>query len=299
MTYSLTYTIAGSTYTLNGYDPITGLTFGYGGDNGFGLAPLHRITQRGPMQHGDTDDDFRLDPRVLQLPLIVSNFSFDEYYQIRQKLLTLFSPSNVPGILTVTLPTGEQRSIMTKVLGGLTLDYSGTDNYTIRTVLQLRADDPTWYDPVVNTLSLTPVSSGTAMPIPLVIPLTMGSTTINSATTVVNGGSWAIYPVIQATGSITNFSITNSATGLTIATSGTIPAGRTWTIDLRYGYKTVYDDLGVNQISAITTSSSLSTFAIAPAPTVVGGVNTLVINSTANGSTASVIISYYIRYIGI
>ena len=77
LTYS--YITGGVTYTLNGVNTITtrlgseSFTFSYLGDQGFGLAPLHRITTRGPLQHGDSDIDFRLDPRILQIPLLVKN----------------------------------------------------------------------------------------------------------------------------------------------------------------------------------------------------------------------------------
>lgn len=299
MTYTLTYSIAGTTYTLNAFDAATGLTFGYGGDSGFGMAPLHRITQRGPMQMGDTDDDFRLDPRILQLPLIVNCYTISEYYYAREQLLSIFSPSNVTGIITVTYPDGTQRAINTKVLGGLTFDYQPSDGYMLRTVIQLRADDPTWYDPTPQVVSISSAVAGTTMPIPLLIPFTLGTSTINTTATITNSGNWITYPVITATGSITNFSIVNNTTGLQIVTSGTIPAGRVWTFNLLYGYKTVYDDLGVNQISTVTTASQLATFALVSAPTAIAGVNTLTLSSTAAGAGSSVTITYYTRYIGI
>jgi hypothetical protein len=106
MPYTLTYTIQGTTYTLNGYDAVSGLTFGYLGDLGFGMAPLHRITQRGPLQQGDSDVDFRLDPRVLQLPFIITATNITDHYLIRDKLLAIFSPSNVVGVLTITRADG-------------------------------------------------------------------------------------------------------------------------------------------------------------------------------------------------
>jgi len=267
MPYSLTYSIGGTVYTLSGYDATSGLTFGYGGDAGFGMAPLHRITQRGPMQQGDTDEDFRLDPRILQLPLIVRCDTLNAYYQSREKILNIFTPSNVAGELTVTRPDGAQRSILCKTLGGLTYDYSPSDGYAIRTVVQLRADDPTWYNPSPVTTVISPAVAGTPMAIPLVMPFTMGTSTIN--------------------------------TTMSIVVSGNIPAGRVWTFDLRYGYKTVYDDLGVNQISTITTASNLATFALVSAPTAVSGVNSISLSSTAVGSGATVQFTYYNRYIGI
>lgn len=299
MSYALTYQVAGSTYTLNGYDEATGLNIGYGGDSGFGMAPLHRITNRGPMQQGDTDEDFRLDPRIMQLPLIVSCYSLAAYYDARAKLLSVFSPSNVVGVLTVTLPNGAQRAINTKVLGGLTFDYQPSDGYTLRTVIQLRADDPTWYDPAAEIVTVSPAVAGTAMAIPLTIPFTLGTSTINSTSTITYEGSWISYPIITAVGAITNLTIVNNTTGLQIVTSGTIAAGRTWTFNLLYGYKTVYDDLGNNQISTVTTASQLATFALVSAPTAVGGVNSISITGTGVGSGASVYFTYYKRYIGI
>jgi hypothetical protein len=299
MPYSLTYSIGGTVYTLSGYDATSGLTFGYGGDAGFGMAPLHRITQRGPMQQGDTDEDFRLDPRILQLPLIVRCDTLSAYYQSREKILNIFTPSNVAGELTVTRPDGAQRSILCKTLGGLTYDYSPSDGYAIRTVVQLRADDPTWYNPAPVTTVISPAVAGTPMAIPLVMPFTMGTSTINTTMSITYDGNWLSYPVITATGSITNLTITNNTTGLSIVVSGNIPAGRVWTFDLRYGYKTVYDDLGVNQISTITTASNLATFALVSAPTAVSGVNSISLSSTAVGSGATVQFTYYNRYIGI
>ena len=50
MAYSITYTTAGTTYNLNGVNAGLGVTVRYLGDQGFGMAPMHRITQRGPLQ---------------------------------------------------------------------------------------------------------------------------------------------------------------------------------------------------------------------------------------------------------
>jgi phage-related protein len=52
----------------------------------------------------------------------------------------------------------------------------------------------------------------------------MGTSTINTTQSIYYDGSWLSYPIITATGSITNLTITNTTTGLTIAMSGNIPA---------------------------------------------------------------------------
>jgi hypothetical protein len=65
---------------------------------------------------------------------------------------------------------------------------------------------------------------------------------------------------------------------------------------MRYGYKTIKDDLGVNQISALSAGSSLGTWAIAPAPTVTDGINVITVTGTAATSATSVVLSYSTRY---
>lgn len=299
MSYTLTYSVGGTTYTLSGYDATTGLTINYLGDQGFGMAPMHRITQRGPLQHGDTDLDMRLDPRILQLPLYVDAMTIADHYNARAKLLKIFAPSNVAGTLTVTADS-YVRSIDVEVLGGMTMDVDAKAGYGVRTVVQLRAADPTWYNPTPQVITLTPSVAGTAFAIPMAIPLTLGTSSINSVSTITYDGTWLSYPIITAVGPITSLVITNNSTGDTINLgSVAIGAGTTYTFDLRYGYKTVKTDTGVNKIADVTAASNLATFAIVNAPTANSGVNTITVTSSASSSPASVTLTYYTRYIGI
>ena len=292
MTYTITYTIGGTTFNLNGYDAVSGITYNYQGDQGFGLAPMHRITQRGPMQHGDSDVDFRLDPRIMQLPIVAITTSIDDYYTARGRLLSVFSPSNVMGTLTVTTSTWS-RSIDVKVLGGMAFDTDPQVGYTLRAVIQLRADDPTWYDANPLTINGSSGIAGTPTAYPVIYPRTYGTANINATTTYSYDGTWLSYPVITATGPITGLVITNNTTGQVITTTGSIAAGRTYTYDLRYGKKTVYDDLGNNQIATVASSSNLATWAI------VTGTNSISITASSSSSPAAVIITYYTRFVGI
>jgi hypothetical protein len=292
MSYAITYTTGGTTFNLDGYDAVTGFTFNYQGDQGFGLAPMHRITQRGPMQHGDSDVDFRLDPRIMQIPIFVATTTLDDYYAARGRLLSVFSPSNSVGTITVTTSTWA-RSIDVKVLGGMSFDTDAKVGYSLSAVIQLRADDPTWYDDVPHTVSGAAGIAGTATAIPLVIPLTFGTANINTTTSFTYDGTWLAYPIITALGPITGLIITNNTTGQIITTAGSIAAGRTYTYDLRYGRKTVYDDLGNNQIATVAAASTLATWAI------VTGINSVTIAASASASPAAVSIIYYTRYIGI
>lgn len=299
MSYSITYTIGGASFSLNGFDTTLGMTVNYLGDQGFGMAPLHRITQRGPLQQGDSDIDFRLDPRVLQLPVYIDATTIDQHYAARQRLLSVFAPSNVIGTLTVSTATFS-RSIDCYVLGGLSFDIDAKLGYGVRAVIQLRAPDPTWYDSTAVVVTLTPSIAGTTFAIPMAIPLTMGTASINTTTTLNYGGTWLSYPIITAVGPITGLSITNNTTGQVISLGAVaIAAGATYTFDLRYGYKTVKTDTGVNKISEVTSTSSLATWALVNAPTAASGVNSITVTSSSSSSPAAVTLTYYTRYIGI
>jgi hypothetical protein len=75
--------------------------------------------------------------------------------------------------------------------------------------------------------------------------------------------------------------ITNGATDDKIDFTGfTIGAGVTYTIDLRYGYKTVVDHLGANQISKLSTDSDLATWGLIAGENSIGVVGTSITSAT-------------------
>ena len=290
LTYS--YITGGVTYTLNGVNTITtrlgseSFTFSYLGDQGFGLAPLHRITTRGPLQHGDSDIDFRLDPRILQIPILVKNESASapkaRHYSIREALLKIFNP-NSSGVLQVTIgttdgttPTVIAYQINVKVLGGLTFDVDPT-SYNVRTVVQLRADDPTWYDATV------PDGRG----------VNYLNANINGTQVITTGGNWPTFPIIRLNGPITNPTITNNTTGQSIAITATITAGNWFDIDLSYGKKTVVENLSTNRISTVSASSNLATWSLIP------GNNTIAITGSVTTAATNAAFAFFSRYTGI
>jgi hypothetical protein len=280
-TYSITYQpfLGGPLYLLNGYDVDHGLTIHYLGDQGFGLAPLHRITTRGPLQHGDSDIDFRLDPRILQIPLLVKNESASpkfNSYAIRQTLLSIFRPQDT-GRIDVIRSNGTttvQRTIYARVLGGLTFDVDPQD-YHVRTVVQLRADDPTWFEPFVNVFTYTNAMIGT-------------NQTVNTT------GNWPTFPLIILRGPITNPKITNVTTGQFIEFSATLASSVTYIIDLEYGKKTVIEPAtSTNRINQVTASSNLATWSLVP------GNNSILVTGTGTSSITELIFTYNHRYTGI
>ena len=61
--------------------------------SGFGLAPLHFITQRGPYQDGDTPLDMRLDPRTIRLVIADTLYRRMDYWDRRNEVLDLLRPN--------------------------------------------------------------------------------------------------------------------------------------------------------------------------------------------------------------
>lgn len=290
------YISNGVTYYLNGNNTLTvpllgsqTFTFSYLGDQGFGLAPLHRITTRGPLQNGDSDIDFRLDPRILQIPLIIKNDSRllpkTSNYAIRNALLQIFNPmySATLQLLysTWTGTIGSENNVNflidVKVLGGLSFDVDPVD-YHVRTVVQLRADDPTWY-------------AGNATGNPTTTYYLYSN--IGGTQVITSGGNWPTFPIIRVNGPITNPTITNNTTGQSIALTATITAGNYYDIDLSYGKKTVIDNGGVNRISTVSAASNLATWSLMP------GNNTIAVTGTGTTSASDLRFTHYNRYTGI
>jgi hypothetical protein len=287
-TYTITYTARTITYTLNGTDATTGLLIRYLGDQGFGLAPLRRITTRGPLQDGDSDIDFRLEPRVLQIPLMVVNTSATapkyQHYEIREKLLSIFRPGD-NAFITVTRSDGvttKTRRINVRVLGGMSFDVD-PDTYHVRTVVQLRADDPTWYDPTTSTYT---VAGST---------ITVGGVT----NTIVTNGNWKSFPIVRFNGPISNPTFQYTPVvglpieGVTINTSITFGYIE---VNLSYGSKTVRyinGPLITDYIQFVSASSALATWSL------YSGSTSVQVSGGSTTSSSDVVFTWNDRFTGI
>jgi len=294
-----------STYKFNvaqfcDFGDVTNFPVYLTGTVNFGMAPLHRITQRGPFQEGDSDIDFRLDPRVMSLPIVVPASSIDEHFSIRNKLLDIFKPGNDLATIQVDFSnngTAVTRSIDVKVLGGLTMDTDSKD-FNIRGVIQLRADDPTWYQDSGDEIVLTSPILGTPTPYPKPYAVPYGSAGIGGITNILYEGTWICYPVLTAVGPLTDLTITDALNHV-ISFDTPIPAGTYVIIDLKYGAKTVVDQDGVNRFAWLDINSDLINWALYPAPYVLGGNNTISVSATGTDATSSVAMNWIPRFIGV
>ncbi len=271
------------------------------GIDGISSAPVARLTEQGAMQHGGSDLGFRLQSRRIALSLLARGGSEDDWLSRRTALMRIFRSSNDPVSLRIAGGT-IVRQIDAHLNGTMEMTpESGTMPGWQRVGIELYCPDPTWYDPAGSTNVFQLGGGGDTTTVPLAVPMKVGTSGIDQSLPLQYDGTWDAYPVIRVVGPITDLKIRNETMGdkLDFGTL-TIPAGETYIIDCRYGYKTVtrLSD-GANRIQDLTSDSNLTSFRIGAHPDVVGGANS--IRVTGSGlSTASIIyLQYNTRYIGV
>jgi hypothetical protein len=212
-------------------------------EDGTGMAPSRRITDRGPLQHGDTDTDYRLEPRIIRQSFMITPATMSEHYASRKTLHTLFRPSNTAMKLRWTLDNGDVRQIDCYPVAGPDFGTQDREGFAQKFVVQFRAPSPLFYDPTGISVTYGVDSGTVGFIFPISFPVEFGSSTVNQTRTITYNGTFEEYPIVIIQGPITNPVITNITTGDKLDFTGTtINSGTTYTIDLRYGVKTVTDN---------------------------------------------------------
>lgn len=130
--------------------------------------------------------------------------------------------------------------------------------------------------------------------------LTISDVVFSISKTIAYTGSFSEYPEITIVGPITDPVLTNVSTGEVLDFTGiTISAGDSYTIDCRFGYKTVKNAAGTNKIADLTSDSDLATFHLGADPEVSGGSNAFTLTGTSTDANTQVTVAYYNRYVGI
>ena len=267
---------------------------------GWGLAPLHRLTQQGPMQHGATDIGFRLDPRKLLVNLVALATQKQDTWPRRDLLLNIFKPGDTPLTLRVTRDDLTQRQIDCFVNGGLAFDSSTRKGYHQFEAVELMAPDPCWYNPIISQFKLGLTVGGGTFTVPMPVPTGVGVSTLDYTQSIAYGGSWHDYPRIVIVGPIANLVIANLTLNVKLDFAGyTIAAGDTVTIDLRYGYKTVVNQSDANLIQYLTNDSDLSSWRLECAPAAPGGVNDVQVTGSSGTSETGMLFQWNERFLGI
>ncbi len=284
---------AGTTYSLD-----DGTYCWLVGDAGWGMSPAHRLLERGPLQHGQTDRGFRLDPRTGTLVLFIQGTSRQDLYDKRDTLLRIFQSAGDAVSLRWTLD--DVRQVDCFYAGEMGMSSDNRPGFNQRLAVTLLAPDPTFYDPAGDDLTFDLGGGGDALTIPLSVPFEVGASELDSINAVEYSGSWLTYPhLIRITGPITDPIVTNETTNEVLDFTGiTIADADYYDIDLRYGIKSVKQEDGTNKIAELTEDSDLATWHIAADPEAIGGSNSIRVTGSSVTESTRVEISYFVRYIG-
>jgi hypothetical protein len=274
--------------------------------NGIGVATIRRLTGRSPFQDGDSDLGFRLDPRLVNLVLFANAASLAAADAYRSQLYDYLKPHASAVNLRCERDDGAIRQLDCYPVGMIDAPISDQDRIWAaqKLAVQLRAAEPIWYDPQIKYwAAVGGAATGTSgFTVPVDVPWVQTENTyIDVTVSLAYAGSWASYPTITFIGPLTSVSLENVTTGQVLDLPNlSLTAGETVTIDLRYGHKTVVNQLGDNLIGQLSDASDLADWHLAPAPEASGGINVLnlVVNADATDATG-VQMSYYDRYIGL
>ncbi len=266
---------------------------------GVGPAPLHRLEQRGPLQHGVSDVGMRLDARVVTLLLMLWGESRLDLERRRQALTAVFPPDEVIQ-LRWTLESGAVRQLDCRLVD-MPLAFERENFLTQLTAAALKAADPTFYDPAGAAAAFLPASGSGAGSVPMPVPHEVGSASIQQTTVIRYPGTWIAYPVIRVTGPITDAKITHEGSGDVLDFDGlTLGSGEWIEIDCRYGRKTVIDQAGVNRLEDLTQDSDLATFHLERARAgETERENVVTVSGSGAGVGTRVDMTYYHRYLGL
>jgi hypothetical protein len=257
---------------------------------------VDRIAERGAQQHGDTDLGYLLRPRFFGLLLQIKAADASEFWDQREALISYFAPYNNP-ILKLSLKNGKVRQIACYHVGDLAMPDDSDDSlaFVQKLGIQLKAPDPTLYDPVAQAVSFGLAGGGDAFVIPTEIPTGIGASTLDQTTVIANNGNWLAYPhLMRITGPFANTVITNNTTDEKLDFTGTtIAGGDYYDIDLRPGRKSVVDSSGANQVADLTDDSDLGTWHLMP------GNNSISVTGTSVTETTEVEISFFEHFLGV
>lgn len=283
---------------------------------GMGMPPIKYVDQTGPYQHGSTLLDYRLQPRLIQYVHRRNAGSRSGYWWARGDFVNWIRPNRQlansfgMGRLRKVIPSGAMLDVDAMIQQGPAFTARSNtqwDEWGYTETIRFICPDPTFYDPVQQSIEweLEAYDGLIFFESPgweehLIFPIVFGADAFLGYKYIIYSGTWLSYPTITITGPLNYPTIENATIGEKIAMNYEAGAGETITIGLRYGQKTVTNNLGANLIGTLTDDSDLASFHIAPDPEAPGGINQFL----ASGSGATVAVSkielaWYTRYIGI
>lgn len=271
---------------------------------GIGIAPTRRLSQRGPLQHGETDIGYRIDPRAVNMVLVLAADTLSAADTHRDTLARVFAPRlTTPVKLRCTRDDGAVRELACRISGFVDMPINDSDRIGImqRVGVQMVAADPNWYDPEPQQVSMALASISSGLTVPVEVPLLVESGSGGDGRIQIEyTGTFDEFPTITLVGPIEDALIVNETTGDQLFFDGyTVAAGTSVTIDLRYGYKTVTKSDGTNLIDKLTDDSDLATWRLASILETGDGVNVIRLSGASLTDASQVSMIYHTRYISL
>ena len=291
----LSWFVGATEYSLSDRNPYYSL-----GHKGFGMPPIRRLEERGPLQDGVTDRGYRYDPRVIILSLGIKGDDQADFYSKRSSLINIFKARNTAGKLRFVVGSITRQIDGHLVGNALAFDDDNRDRLFQRVGIAIKCPDPRWYDPSMQTVTFELGGGDDTLVVPYEVPYKLGASTIDVSKTITYAGNIKSYPTIRITGPIENAIITHNTTGYVLDFTGTtIAADDYYEIDLGYSDNTIVDSAGTNKIDDLTDDSDLVEWAIEASPEVAGGVNSINVSGSGVDADTKVDVTYYDMYTGI
>lgn len=259
--------------------------------DGWGMAPLHRLSESGALQQGSTDRGYKLESRFGKFVFKLGTSNMSAMYQARAAIMSYFSPDR---LLKVKFDVdGLVKVIEGHYADDMSLPWAGAGGSAQNFVVTLECNDPTFYDPDIKWIAYVGGGS-TGFVVNVVVPMKFGQAAFSTSQIVNNIGDADSYPLLSLTGPLEDPVITNTTYGEKLDFTGThIAAGVTYEIDARYGYKTVVELPSTDRLSTLSNDSDLSTFRLRR------GSNDIRVVATGITSASIVYVKYYHRYLGV
>ena len=151
-------------------------------EEGYGMPSIDYISQKAPLQHGETMYDYRLQPRIIQLLMRENACDRQGYWDARANLLNMLRPNRQflnqfeLGVLRKILPDGSKRDIKCLIQEGPAFpsgDLGRWDKRAVMDTLRFICPDPTFYSPTLQEIGWASVDSSH-----LVLPFTFDGSDI-------------------------------------------------------------------------------------------------------------------------
>lgn len=260
------------------------------GLTGVGNPDVRRIEERTPLQHGVVDLGYRLEPRQMQLSLMIARESAADADVARDQISTIFSPHDLPLRLRVRRDDGAIRQIDCHVNGPIDFPTQDRQAGAQRVIVPLIANEsPLWYEPTEYSTEAS---------------FSMGGASLSVAGSLM---TWEEWPILEFVGPQTDPTIQWNHPTTIMYIVGTIASGETWRMDLRPRHKTFYRvSDGANRLGTvnITTIPAFSIMSIKPlkwlkAFNTVYTQSDFIVSATGTDSNSRIRIRYYRRFISL